>query len=141
MRFWDSSAIVPLLVREDRTDGLVRLVEDDPAMVVWWGSQIECHSALARLEREGRLIDRARREADDRLSQVAASWAEVPPVARVREQAVRMLRVHPLRGADALQLAAALVSSDFEPGGLEFVTLDRRLEDAANREGFRVVTE
>ena len=49
-----------------------------------------------------------------------------------------MLRVHALRAADALQLAAALLASDEEPAGLDIVTLDSRLADAARREGFRV---
>ena len=53
--------------------------------------------------------------------------------------AVRLLRVHPLRGADALQLGAALVWADGAPSGLVLHTLDRRLALAAEREGFRVV--
>lgn len=48
------------------------------------------------------------------------------------------MRLHPLRAADALQLAAALVLSDFEPRTLPFVTLDDRLASAARREGFEV---
>jgi hypothetical protein len=48
----------------------------------------------------------------------------------------RVLRVHALRAADALQLAAALLVSEGNPGSLEVVTLDDRLLDAARREGF-----
>ncbi len=43
---------------------------------------------------------------------------------------------HPLRAADALQLGAAIVAADGDTASLEFVTLDRRLADAALREGF-----
>ena len=60
------------------------------------------------------------------------------PTDRLHALAQRMLRVHALRAADALQLAAALLASDEEPAGLEVVTLDSRLADAARREGFRV---
>jgi hypothetical protein len=47
--------------------------------------------------------------------------------------------VHPLRAADSLQLAAAIIAAEREPTTLEFVSLDDRLGEAASREGFRVV--
>jgi hypothetical protein len=53
MRFWDSSAIVPLLVREPASDAITSEYEHEPDMLVWWATPIECVSALARLEREG----------------------------------------------------------------------------------------
>jgi uncharacterized protein with PIN domain len=52
MKFWDSSAIIPLCVEEAPTARVKRLAEEDPALLVWWGTQIECHSALARRRRE-----------------------------------------------------------------------------------------
>ena len=71
--------------------------------------------------------------------EASRSWTEVPPIERVRDQAIRVLQVHPLRAADALQLAAAIVLADFEPKGLPFVTLDEALAAAARREGFPVL--
>lgn len=139
MRFWDSSAILPLLVPERRTTALEALVRDDPAMVTWWSTPVECRSALARLERDGRLNRRSTGQAERVLDAGTRQWIEIPPTAAVREQAFRMLRVHPLRAADALQLAAALVASEFEPRSLPFVTLDNRLAEAAAREGFELL--
>jgi uncharacterized protein with PIN domain len=55
VRFWDASAIVPLLVAESSTRRLQALIARDSAMLVWWTSEIECVSAVARLERDGRL--------------------------------------------------------------------------------------
>ena len=52
MKFWDASAIVPLLVAESTTQSLQALARRDSDLLVWWGSQVECASALARLERE-----------------------------------------------------------------------------------------
>ena len=49
------------------------------------------------------------------------------------------VETHPLRAADALQVGAALVAAEESPATLEFVTLDRKLAVAAEREGFRVV--
>jgi predicted nucleic acid-binding protein len=140
MRFWDSSAIVPLLLTESDSARLDALVRDDPAIAIWWATPVECASALSRLERDGKLAGPDLQLALERLRQGAAHWAEVPPSERVREQALRLLRIHNLRTADALQLAAALVTSDFQPGSLELVTLDQRLAAAADREGFALVS-
>jgi uncharacterized protein len=139
MRFWDSSAVVPLLVGEPSTAGAMAALEADPALVAWWATEAECVSALARLEREGALSAAGMTAALGRLAALAAAWHEVEPVPLVRQTAIRLLRVHPLRAADALQLAAAIVAAEDAPGALPFVTLDDRLAAAADREGFRVV--
>ena len=57
----------------------------------------------------------------------------------VREAAVRFLRVHPLRAADALQLAAAFIAAERRPSSLEVVTLDDRVAAAARKEGFALI--
>jgi len=138
VRFWDSSAVVALLVPEDTTPALTALARADPALVVWWATPLECASAVARLEREGALSGGDVTAALERLRQAGREWLEVPPTELVRERAGRLLRVHPLRAADALQLAAALVAADSNPANLELVTLDDRLRQAALREGFPV---
>lgn len=139
MRYWDSSALLPLLVSEATSSGLLALIRQDPAIVTWWGSAVECVSALARLEREGGLDGTSIRIALARLDGMQREWTEVPAVSDVRATAIRLLRVHRLRAADALQLAAAVVAADFNAATLAFVTLDVRLADAADREGFAVL--
>lgn len=136
MTFWDASAIVPLLLAEPERDAMLRRLESDPAMVVWWGTPVECVSAIARREREQHLTLVAATAAIDRLKALADAWHEVLAGPAVRATAQRLLRVHPLRAADALQLAAALVAADGEPPSLPFVCLDERLSEAALREGF-----
>jgi uncharacterized protein len=138
MKFWDTSALLPLIVEEPRTKAMEALLRDDPAAAVWWLTPVECWSALARLEREQRLTEQEVAQSARLLDEAARRWTEVPPIERVRDQASRLLRVHPLRAADAVQLAAALVLSDFEPRTLPLVTLDDRLATAARREGFDV---
>ena len=140
MKFWDASAIVPLLLSEAATGTLQALARKDPAILVWWATEVECASALARLERDGALDESAAAEAFDRLKQLAGGWHEVDPTDAVREAAVRLLRVHPLRAAGALQLAAAFVAAERRPSSLEVVTLDDRLAGAARKEGFVLVT-
>ncbi len=56
MRFWDASAVVPLLIKEPTYPALRLLLESDSTLAVGWGTSIECTSALARGEREGFLI-------------------------------------------------------------------------------------
>src|SRR5437879_12896210 len=99
MKFWDASAIVPLLMMEANTNALSRLAAADPTMLVWWATEVECASAIARLEREGALDQQAVIEAFDRLKRLAEAWHEVDPSDGIREAGVRFLRVHPLRAA------------------------------------------
>lgn len=139
MRFWDASAIVPLLITELWTRRVQALVAQDPAMLVWWGSEVECASAITRLEREGALGEQAIALAFKGLGQLADAWHEVEPSDAVREAAVRFVRVHPLRAADSLQLAAAFVAAERRPATLEVITLDGRLATAARKEGFALI--
>jgi predicted nucleic acid-binding protein len=139
VRFWDSSAIVPLIVAEREHAAARAEFERDPDLVAWWATPIECVSALARREREGGLALESVVGALRRLDGLASAWQEVQPAARVRQAAIRVLRVHPLRAADALQLAAALAAAEDYPETLPFVTFDDRLAQAAAREGFAVI--
>ena len=136
MKFWDSSALIPLIVPEPETRALGGLLRADPAVAAWWGSRLECAAALARLERERRVTGPNMAQARSRLDLLADQWVEISPTPQVREQAERLVRVHALRSGDAHQLAAALVASEYRPASLEFVTIDQRLADAARREGF-----
>jgi uncharacterized protein len=139
VRFWDASSIVHLLVTQPASAAVTAAFERDPLIVAWWGTEVECTSAISRLEREGRLAAPDAAVAYRRLELHATSWQEVAPSERLKKTAQRLLRVHPLRAADALQLAAAIVAADGEPGTLPFVTLDERLARAAEREGFPVI--
>ncbi len=139
MIFWDASAIAPLLVAETTTRSLQALARRDSDMLVWWGSQVECALALARLERTALLDGKGVELAFNRLKKLAGGWHEIEPSEIVRENALRFLRVHPLRAADALQLAAAFIAAERRPSSLEVVTLDGRLADAARKEGFELI--
>jgi predicted nucleic acid-binding protein len=139
MKFWDASAIVPLLLAEDLREALLVELERDSRMFVWWGTPVECVSAVSRREREGALSLADATTALERLRALSDSWYEVLPSDAIRNTAQRLLRVHPLRAADSLQLAAALVAAEGNPVRLPFVCLDDRLAEAAQREGFGLV--
>jgi uncharacterized protein len=139
MRFWDASAVIPLIADEPTREAMIHRLEEDPQVVLWWGTPVEVVSALARREREAQLGADDVANAVRALRQLTDSWHEIVPSEAVRRTAERLLRVHPLRAADSLQLAAAVTAADHDPSTLEFVCLDERLNAAARREGFTVV--
>jgi hypothetical protein len=63
----------------------------------------------------------------------------VLPSELVRQRAERLLSIHPLRAADAFQLAAALIWVEEAPQGLKVVCLDQNLREGAFKEGFTVL--
>jgi uncharacterized protein len=140
MKFWDTSAVVPLLIDAPSTPAVQHHLRDDPGLVVWWATPVECTSALARLERDGALDAGLMAQAFARLDRLELMWTEIQPGQQLRSQASRLLRVHSLTAADALQLAAALTAAEGNPHTLPLVVLDERLAAAAQREGFPVVT-
>lgn len=139
MRFWDSSALLPLLVEQEASNRARGWLQSDPAVMVWWSARVECASAVERLAREGLLAAIQRKKALELLERMASEWDEMEAVTGIRETALRFLRVHPLRTADALQLAAAFTAAEQNPPSLEFVCLDQRLIEAAEKEGFQVL--
>lgn len=139
MRFWDASAVVPLLVRESQTQTALDLLQTDPVMVVWWATRSECVSALRRKVREDALTPLEHAQARVRLHQLENVWTEMQPVNKVRALAETLLHRHPLlRTADAFQLAASIRWRGGDPRGADFVSLDSRLWSTAEDEGFTV---
>lgn len=139
MRFWDSSAIIPLCLSQPASRAAEVWLREDPAFAAWWGTPVECWSAFARLRREGLLDHTQEMAAVDRLDMLRKAWVEVLPTEELRDHAARLLRTHPLSAADALQLAAALVWAGAPPQRAGLVTFDRRLALAGEAEGFEVL--
>ena len=137
--FWDSSAVLPTVVAEARSAEMIQLLRADLAPVIWWATPVECHSAVARRHRDGHLAAAPLAKAIARLDAWLVEVDSVTPTERVRERARRLLDLHPLRPADSLQLAAALVWAEAGKPGEAFVCLDGRLREAAQREGFVVL--
>lgn len=135
MRFWDASALVPLIINQPATDTARRLLAEDDAIVAWWGSVVECWSAFARLRRDRVITAEEEEAARASLRELQEFWREIQPGEEVRAQAARILRLHPLRAQDALQLSAALIWAGSPPAG-QIITFDRRLQEVARLEGF-----
>jgi predicted nucleic acid-binding protein len=139
VRFWDASAITPLIVRDRFSDTSRSLHADDYTMTVWCLSEVEVWSAISRKRHDGVIRSPDIRAARDELKRLADSWIEVTDVPAVIRRARRLLEVHRIGAADALQLAAALYAVGDAPERTEVVTFDERLADCAEREGFRIL--
>jgi uncharacterized protein len=139
MRFWDSSALVPLICAEESSVRCGALLVQDSRIAAWYLTPIEIYSSLARKRREGNLSDEQQQAARERLAALEEAWTEIDPSDAVRARARRLLDVHSLRTADSLQLAAALLYCEERTSDVEFVSLDDALRGAAKREGFTVL--
>lgn len=139
MRYWDASALVPAIVNEAGSDLVDGWLKTDDAVCTWGLTRVELASAIERRAREGALTAGQRRAALKLVVELATAATEVLDLQAVRERGVPLLGRYELRAADALQLAAALVVVEGGIRGLPFVCLDRRLADAASREGFDVL--
>ena len=138
MRFWDSSALVPLLVYEKESDFCADAYRTDREILIWTLSKVEVSSALCRRLRDKTVDGKTFEAARIRINDLFDTVYEVAAVDRVKERAMRLLRVHPLRAADALQLAASLVATQEKVDRLPIMCLDDRLSEAAKLEGFEV---
>lgn len=138
MRFWDSSAVVPVVVSESESEYCLKVLTADQDMLVWCLSYVEVLSALCRRLREDVMDENSFQQAKSRLKMILDRAYEIKAIEPVRSRAARLLEVHPLRAADACQLAAALVVTQEDPGRLSFMSFDSRLQAAARKEGFHV---
>ena len=140
MRFWDTSALVPLLILERGTPAAARWLREDPVVIVWTLTRVELLSALARHRREAPQDSAVLSAAQRDLREAWERWSEVTAVDVVRGHAERIVETYPLKAADALQIGAALVAAQRNPALHEFVTFDESLATSAEREGLRVLT-
>ena len=138
MRFWDSSAIIPLLVLEEESEYCISAFQTDNEIMVWTMSKVEVFSALCRRFRENAFNEDAFESAKKRMNDLFDTTFEIVSISKVKERALRLLQVHHLRAADALQLASVLVATQEDPSKLPIICFDSRLKLAAKREGFTV---
>ena len=136
--FWDTSALVPLCVRQNMTPNVVARYKTSD-IVVWWTTPVEIASALARLVRMRQISPSDCAKARKLAHVLADSWSVIQPSDALRARAVQLVGRYDLRAADSLQLAAALEWCEEVPQGRVFLTADERLREAALLTGFDAV--
>jgi predicted nucleic acid-binding protein len=138
MRFWDTSALIPLMLEEAESERMRQLLAEDGAIAISTITPLEIASTLWRRRHAGLLSVDQHHEAEAMFAELSARWSEVAQTSLILKTALRAVTRHPLRTLDAIQLAAAIVLCD-EPSCMTLVTLDKDLATAARAEGFTVL--
>lgn len=133
--FWDTSALVPLCVRQNITPRAMALNQMHDT-VVWSATPVEIASALARLVRMKQLEPADWGKARRLAKRLADSWSVIQPSDKLRTKAINLVERYDLRTADSFQLAAALDWCEDAPQGRVLLTSDQRLREAALLSGF-----
>jgi predicted nucleic acid-binding protein len=139
LRFWDSSALLALAVREPASGKIEPLLQRDPDVAFWWGAPLECGETLLAARRKERISVADLQNARTVIDHLRARAFEVQPTDELRARALRILSVHELSAAGALELAAALIWCRERTQGVGFVSIHGALRLAAALEGFRVL--
>lgn len=136
--FWDSSALVPLCVKQATSQDLHQLWRESSRIVVWSGATVEIRSALARLHRNGDIDTKGLQFALKKLEAMRRGWREIVTGDKLQSIAEDLPDTHGLRALDSFQLAAALVWCKGKAKGRLFVCDDERLIEAAQKAGFTI---
>lgn len=127
---------MPLIVKQPSSPAVQQWMAQDPEIAIWTLTPVEIVSALRRLVRSGQLEEDEANRAESLLIEFAKRCHLIIDVELVKAIACRVLRVHSLRAADALQLGAALAWAGSNTQGSILHTFDQQLAIAAGREGF-----
>jgi predicted nucleic acid-binding protein len=135
--FWDTSALIPLCITQPQSPR-AEIFYAQYGIVAWWATEVEICSGLTRLRRMGSIPPEQFLAGNRLAEQLNRGWLPIHESASIAPNACRLLELHPLRAADALQLAAALEACEHNPLGFALITADQRLADAARQTGFSV---
>jgi predicted nucleic acid-binding protein len=109
--------------------------------VIWWLTPVEIASALARLLRIGQLDTNGWGRALKLGRALDEAWFVIKPTEALRTRAVDIVKRYDLRAADALQLAAAVEWCEAASRGRKFLSVDKKLREAATLIGFDTYPE
>jgi predicted nucleic acid-binding protein len=140
VRYYDTSALVKQYLHEAGSNRVLELLKSGEKVYTASLTYAETHAAFSRRSREGRLKRQTTRRLALRFDRDWESYDIVVLSENVLQLARQMLYRHPLRSADAIHLASALLLARTSPTARwSFVCADGRLCDAANAEGFEPI--
>ena len=138
MRYYDTSALVKQYLQEAGSKLVLELLKSGERVYTASLTYAETHAAFSRRTREGRLTRETTKRLALRFDKDWESYDIVVLSENVFRLARQMLYRHPLRSADAIHLASALLLARTSPrSSWSFVCADGRLCDAAKSEGFQ----
>lgn len=133
LTYFDTSALLKLLVEEDRSDVAAEAWSAADVLVSSRLVIVEARAALASANRDGRLTGGALAEAKTQLSELAESLTLVEAGEEVVDDAGDLAEQEALRGYDAVHLATALAVD-----ATVLATDDKALVAAAARRGLHI---
>lgn len=140
MRYYDTSALVKQYLQEPGSKLVLELLKSGEKVYTASLTYAETHAAFSRRTREGRLTRETTKRLALRFDKDWESYDIVVLSENVFRLARQMLYRHPLRSADAIHLASALLLARTSPrSSWSFVCADGRLCDAAKSEGFQPI--
>jgi uncharacterized protein len=126
--YFDTSALLRLVIAEDGTDQAILLWQQAGELVVSRLAWPEAVAALAAARRGRRVSDEGYWTATDRLRSCFERCTVVSLADALVDRAAELATTHDLRAADAIHLATALAVMETDS---VFVTWDKRLRLAA----------
>ena len=130
--YFDTSAVLPLIIEEPASEPAGRLWDDASRVVSVRLLYPEARAALAQARRTGRLTSRQLRSAVAELEALDQQLDHVEVTAVLATRAGELAETHALRGYDAVHLAAAEAIADAD---VVMVAGDRALSAAAGALG------
>ena len=134
--YFETSALVKLLVAEPETPAAEVLWDEAAGLVTSLLTYAECRAALAAAARAGRLTRSGLRAARAELERRWRQFVRVEVGESVARAAGDLAEHHALRAYDAVHLASALEAA--RGGSLLFVSFDQTLLGAARGSGLAV---
>jgi len=134
--FFDSSALVKRYLQEKGSETVVACLNEADQVIVSSVSKLECFSTFRRLLRERIMTQYAYDQIKGELVVDFNEFVITPFGNIVEELSAELIGLRQLKTLDAIQLASALVHRDILDS---FVVSDRKLKQAANTEGLKVL--
>ena len=137
--YLDSSALVKLYVREDRSADVMHW-RDAAEAVATSVAYAEARAAFARLVREGHSKSTLHTKRLAKFNQDWEDYLRVELSPALTRQAGDLAEIYALRGFDAIHLASAFWLKELGAGSTHFAAFDQRLTEAAVRAGLDVIS-
>jgi predicted nucleic acid-binding protein len=134
----ESSAVLSWLLGEPDGRSVRDIIVEERIVVTSELTLVECDRALIRATAIKALTEGEAIRCRATLNGAATQWTLFRVSDEVLERARRPLPHEPIRTLDALHLASALLGGRVIRG-LEFLSLDNRLREAARGLGFRIL--
>jgi len=139
MNYFDTSALVKRFVEEPGSRRVGALIASQRQIATSKIAYAELHAALARKLRERKLTLPAYRSISGRFDSDWLAYIRVELADALLRLTRELVRRHPLRGFDAIHLAAAIRLQDHLNETIQFVAADQRLLHAAQHEGLAAI--